>query len=404
MAQKKKVVIHRTNVKKKIISKTQTERAFVAVRKLFEHLGCDSGLLDSFTKKQKQIILQPDTVMPRVHAEKNTVPRQYIRNIQTEVSNLMKKYFDEKLKLTYLDLVMYGIPGVLLILQYIDRFDDKQKEALTVMSDAFEKSNILNRGLDDILMEVQFMTDEYSQINFRTYGSFHKWNVCPFRLTIELTAHENKPIYFMHQNVRRMAYKILIGDSDQYESTSAAILLSTLFPHIKSKKKLSIYVQSHAIHRFKERADVIDPQYRNLLIYLAMTKAQRVVKGSGGGFLLACDLNLCVPIGYFTTMMQNDNLYVLTFLPLVANVTPEGEKLQKILSLNTEDLKFLGMDKLKFFLTVDFDQIPVLKNALIESGIWPTVEYLSENLEEMKEISQKRTMFVKDFFEKPLTT
>jgi hypothetical protein len=121
---------------------------------------------------------------------------------------------------------------------------------------------------------------------------------------------------------------------------------------------------------------------------------------SSGGFLLACDVNPCIPIGYFTTMIQNDNLYVLTFLPLVANVTPEGEKLQKILSLTTEDIKFLGMDKLTFFQTIDFDQIPVLKNALIESGIWQTVEYLNENLEDMKEISQKRTLFVKDFFEK----
>jgi len=391
--------MHRTNVKKRIISKTQTDRALVAVRKLFEFLGCDPGLVDSFTKKQKQLILQVETAVPHISVEKNKVPRQYVRNIQSEIFNAMKENFDEATELTYMELVVYGIPTVIFILRYIDHFNDKQKEQIELMQTAFSKFDFLNEGLNEIFLTVQFMTDTYSQINFRTYGFSYNWDVVPFRLAIELTANENKPIYFMHQNVRRMAYRVLIGKNHQYQDSYAIIMLNKLFPHLKSDKKIPIYVQSHAIHRFKERADIIDPQYRNMLIYLALTTSQRVVKSSSG-FLLACDLDPGFPIGYFTTMLQNDNLYVLTFLPLVANVTPEGEKLQKILSLTVEDIKFLGMDKLTFFLSVDFDQIPVLKNALIESGIWQTVEYLSENIEDIQKISQKRTLFVKDFFEK----
>jgi hypothetical protein len=92
-------------------------------------------------------------------------------------------------------------------------------------------------------------------------------------------------------------------------------------------------------------------------------------------------------------------MIVLTFLPLVAGDTPEGSYLSRRLGLQMEDTVFLGMDKLSFFLTVDFEQIPMLKEALISAGIWSLIEYAADNPEMNFTIDQKKTQMVKKFFE-----
>jgi len=72
------------------------------------------------------------------------------------------------------------------------------------------------------------------------------------------------------------------------------------------------------------------------------------------------------------------------------------------------------MDKLRFLVETDFDQIPVLKQAFIDSNIWETKLSVDRKLiEDHKEknkneaeannpslIDPQKTMFVKKFFEK----
>jgi hypothetical protein len=65
------------------------------------------------------------------------------------------------------------------------------------------------------------------------------------------------------------------------------------------------------------------------------------------------------------------------------------------------------MDKISFFVSIDFDQIPVLKHALIESKIWETKQALDnicKNNETLvakySEGIEQRTTFVKNFFDK----
>ena len=90
---------------------------------------------------------------------------------------------------------------------------------------------------------------------------------------------------------------------------------------------------------------------------------------------------------------------------MVGDNTPEGKELQKLLSLSKEEIIYLGMDKLSFFTRVDFEQIPALKQALIDSNIWPVkVELDSIYVEDADEndstIDVSKTMFVKNYFDK----
>ena len=60
-----------------------------------------------------------------------------------------------------------------------------------------------------------------------------------------------------------------------------------------------------------------------------------------------------------------------------------------------------GMDKLSFLYSVDFEQISILKQALIESGIWKSK--LAIDNEEITcdgVIDINKTRFVKNFFDK----
>jgi hypothetical protein len=109
-----------------------------------------------------------------------------------------------------------------------------------------------------------------------------------------------------------------------------------------------------------------------------------------------------VRLGYFTFVIQGTKLIVLTLLPLVSEDTPAGSYLATHLGLQTIDTLFLGMDKLSFFLTVDFEQIPVLKAALVSTGIWPLVEYAARHPELGYVIDQKKTQMVKKFFERKI--
>jgi hypothetical protein len=75
--------------------------------------------------------------------------------------------------------------------------------------------------------------------------------------------------------------------------------------------------------------------------------------------------------------------------------------------MTKEEIIYLGMDKLSFYITVDFEQIPILKQALVDSNIWATKLVLDEQFLDGKEITeehklkvQNKTNFVKNFFDK----
>jgi hypothetical protein len=352
--------------------------------------------------------------VPHIRAEKGKVPRQYLKNMQTEILHFMKThYFDEALGLTFLDLAMYCTPAIFLMNKSIDRFSDEQGKQVQALINIYEKNDLLNHGMDAVITRMVMILSEYSKINFRIYGYSHTWELMPIRYIIEITSHDNPPVYFTHQNIRRLAYQIFTGRTHTHDNTFIIFPLKKLFPYTRSTKKLPIYIQSHALQRFKERTDIMNSRERNMIIFTAMA-AQRVVKFEGNN-LIACDIidpaglnapdgkiddKYIFPIGYFTTLIKDDSLYILTFLPITGSNTHEGDKLQRILQLTVDDIKYLGMDKLSFFFIIDFDRIPVLKNALIQSGIWRTMGLLTEKFRDLQDINEKMTLFVKDFFEK----
>lgn len=223
-----------------------------------------------------------------------------------------------------------------------------------------------------------------------------------------ISSSENEKIYFEHKGKYRLAYRV--GREKEFGSDSrlwTKIPYKALYPRIDTDKKLDLYIQSHAINRFKERLDGFTAPVRNFLLNASlMMEPTQIVHSSTGTPLLACFVIKKIA-GYFTLHIEDDKAFILTFLPLVSDQTPEGKRFCDKMQLTRDDVKYLGMDKFSFYYTVDLDRIPILKNSLKECGMDGMTEIFRDesykNLYEY-ETDEKKTLFVKKFFEQRTPT
>ena len=419
MAKKKHTHYHPVQTKKKV-SQSQQEHCYIVAKKMLRFYELDPNLIDSFTKRQKQLTLNTIFEIPSIKPEKeNSIPRPFVNEIRTTTLNYMKKTYagDPENQLTYYELATCGMGFILAVAGFADTglfTGTLQEESARMVHETILKKEVFKEGFDDVLAHVRFLTRSYSQVNFRLYGFEYSWErgsakiagMVAMQMKIRLTVQDCEFKMFTHHNVERKAFRLILTADGLYLPSWAIILKSKIFPKAKKEDFFDIYIQSHVLHRFKERIDLFAPNDRNFLIQYTLTNAQRVITTSGNQKLLACMLYSKYPIGYFTFFIQGDDIVINTFLPLASENTPEGEKLHKLLQLGKEDVIYLGMDKLSFYTQVDFEQIPVLKQALIEAGFWETKAALDNSVdkEALEEgdnpIDENRTRFVKHFFDK----
>lgn len=398
-------------------SRTQQEYCYSVAKKILRHFGLEPELIDVFTKKQKQFLLtvmvEPPIVKPKLE---RTVPRQYVKNIHTEMYRFMKTNFwgDPENQLTYMDVAIYGISFLVNIASFYEAGlygpGILQEEAAKRIYEKTDGNDVLNHIYNDILRIVWYETKMYSRINFRTYCfeysvDYHtRINGKSMRVTALLTAWDSESKKFTYRNIERKAFGVL-KVTDDGRPVPVTVRRNKVFPTAKESEMLNVYVQSHVLHRFKERLDAFGVGIQNLLIHYAFTNGLQTAN-IGRQVLFTCLVEDDMPVGYFAFFIQDNDIVINTFIPLASANTPEGSKLHELLPLGKDDIIYLGMDKLSFYLTVDFEQIPVLKQALIDSNIWPTKLTLDRMYKNQKHetkeslIDMNKTMFVKNFFDK----
>ena len=409
-----------TVVMKKSISHVQLERCHVIARKVLRHFELDPDLLGYFSKKQKHILFRTIYETPSVKPEKeNTVPRQYVENIRREVLIFLKtNYFgNPENQLTFMELATYGLGFFMTLYMQVDNgiyVGTPQEEIAQRIYDRIKDEQIFETGFEKLFVELTYQTRTYSQVNFRLYGFTYDWKsvnsktfgALPMQMQIRLTVENCKWKMFTHHNIERKAYQLILPARGLMEPTWAIIRKEKIFPKANPDEDLNIFIQSHVLHRLKERLDTFEPPLRNFFIQYALTHGQLVVTNDEKQKLLACTVYNNRPLGYFTFFIQGEDIVINTFIPLASENTPEGKKFHELLPLSKEEMSYLGMDKLSFFAKVDFERIPVLKQAFITSGIWNTKLELdrmidTSALEEGETpIDEQKTMFVKSFFDK----
>ncbi|MDR1591468.1 MAG: hypothetical protein LBS16_01080 [Prevotellaceae bacterium] len=391
-------------------SKTYFETCHATTRRILQAIGEEPSLFDLYTKHQKQDLFRLMALPPRILAmQGHTVPKQYLRYVQESLmTNLRQTYFHEETKVTWMEIVTVG--QTLLLMSMADPFlillSPSQRETMKRLNKIFENIYFEMEKMIAATIKISLMT--LSQPNFRIYGQ-SRLEMMPvnsdrFLQAIYIRVHESRSIRFKYHNRERTAFRIALGQFLSVPYMGATIAMSQIYPEIEHDRQLNIYIQSHAIHRFKERIDTIYPIMRNNFFCLSLMMVQQVVRGPDGTQLITCVTsteNGVKTIGYFVFTIDGNNLFVLTLLPLLGQDSPEGRILYKRLHLSTADLKYLGMDKLSFFYEVDIEQIPVLKRVLFDELHLDYVRTLYHSFREPDTpFDEKKTLFVKNFFEK----
>ncbi|MDR1373291.1 MAG: hypothetical protein LBJ17_09310 [Dysgonamonadaceae bacterium] len=413
---KKKKMRPVVDMNKKKQSNTFLEASYASVRRILRALGEDESIFDVFTKRQKQDMFMNKILPTHVAAkEGHDVPRQYIRYIQNDlIFHLRSSYFDKDIGVTWMDMATVG--QTLMIVcnasSYLATLQEKQLAIMKHLSDLFEKKNTFGELQMNIASYIKTILMMFSQPNFRIYGqtdfdhseaSLQRGYI---RSTVYIVTHECQTLRFNYKNRERTAFRIATGQfmgSTPY--TGGKIMLSKIFPNVEQDRELDIYIQSHAIRRFKERIDTIYPIMRNEFFIISLVMMQNVVTGHNGTPLMACIMldNECgnKVIGYFVFTVSGNNMIIITMLPLLSESVPEGRTLYERLHLSKYEIEYLGMDKLSFFYEVDIDQIPLLKQVLFDELHLDYVRSLYNSFRKKGQpFDEKKTLFVKDFFRK----
>jgi hypothetical protein len=401
------------------MSNSQLEQRSAVARRIMQHLGFEAKQLDVFTKKQKNSLLQLVLDTPSVKAEKDrTVPRQYVKQLRETLHHVMKNDFYDKSehKLTYYDMATVGIPFCLNLREMHEKGKFSEAPQRELAEQLYAK--ILELDFDSltnfmwVFYQMHLETGAMSQPNYRLYGFYFRWEGLEnssslyghHRLIIYITALESLHKHFEHNGTRRIAYRMQQPDQVIKMGNRIVVLLREIFPNaLNGDTELNLYVQSHALRRFKERLNEIHPKGRNVLLHHFLVENRQVVQ-TPAGTQLACIFSGGL-MGYFSFFIQGDDLVVSTFLPVASSRTPEGKKFCDRFGFSKNELAYLGMDKQTFYLRIDFDKIPVLKQAMIDSGLWEMKEKTDaffrdiDRLDEFP-IDEQRTQFVANFFKK----
>jgi hypothetical protein len=417
MAKKKKKARPKPNPNPQSVSAKEAYRKIppdtvqAVVKKILLAYGFASDIFDSYSRQQKKYLFLLIVEPIRVKVEEgHRVPRRLVNFMAESTHRFMRThcYGDESIGLTYLELSTYGLSfSYMLEAAESDMFQPEQLETIASVAKTISSERIL-KDIGEIGTHIRTVSLMISKVNFRIYG--HNWRITNssynrvfLTSTIYMSSEEPISIRFKHKEKERIAFRVRAGRVVTTPAYNATIDRWFIFHKDENPSVyLDIYIQSQALQHAKERIDIFPAHIRNYYIMEPLLYMHEVETDAMEEPMLVCYFkknNKFIYLGYFPFVIQKEKLIVLTFLPLVSSNTFTGEYLETSLGLTAEDMAFLGMDKLSFYLTVDFDQIPVLKKVLAITFVWNLIEYAASDPEMNFTIDQKKTQMVKKFFE-----
>jgi hypothetical protein len=398
------------------VGKQHIERMRASVAKLLFARGLDPMLIDFLSRRQQDVIYHVVMEAPRCKVAKGSrVHKDIIRYLNDRVCDhlLWHYYLDPEFKVTLLEACTHGVAFAMGITMLDENLLPNMPPPTLVQQEVIhEIARVFNRNdyiqeLGEIVTLINMCVMTVSKVNFRVYG--FDWRVPGdfsngrFHSTIHIISEEARPIHFKHQGTNHVAYRVRKGQINNEPAEDASINKAEVTGNPADENEtLEIYIQPHALMRVKERIDILVPTMRNLFAMRSLIFNPRIERGPDGQPFLVCyhkRFGTTITYGYFPFIVQGEKLIILSFFTPALLGTPEGTRLCRRLRLQREDLAFLGMDKLSFCFTIDFPQIPVLKEAIDKTVLYQfTVHERTRYLVDMK-IDPVKTAFVKKFFE-----
>ncbi|MDR0422287.1 MAG: hypothetical protein LBH72_04665 [Proteiniphilum sp.] len=392
-------------------SKSYLDACHSSARRIIRAVGEDDALLDVFTKRQRQDIFRVMIKPPYVAAMSgHKVPKLFLRYMQETLTRHLKNdCFDEANHVTWMEMLTVGEAMMLTFMSemYTVCLQPHQLKVCHRLLAALEATDLFSANQRKVVETLRVTLMSISQPNFRVYGLAPARTIPEsgrpvIRRWMYVTTHKCRTLRFRYNDYERIAFRLFLGPIGDAPAFDATIAANRIFPGAAPDRKLNIYIQSHAIHRLKERIDTLHPSVRAETMYFSLMFVQRVVQGANGRMFIACimpegeDTRI---VGYFAFTIEEDRLLILTFLPLLSLRVPEGGVMYERLHLSQEDVAYLGMDKLSFFYDVDIERIPALKRVLFDELHLEYVHRLYNSVRPPDEtFNEKKTAFVKKFF------
>jgi len=312
---------------KKYKSHDEQERGYIVAKKLLRHFDLDPKLLEIFTKRQRQALFTLGFDMPAVRAEREkTVPRRYVKTMHEEVFKFLKTNFwgAPENQLSYMELATQGVAFHTAIGNHLEdgKFEGVQEETARLIVDKFKTvKSIFHEPFVPLFEYLYRLTRSYSQVNFRLYGFYHDWERCgitalgflSMRLKIYISVQENESKMIAHNNIERKAFRMIVTDAGNMLPLWILIRKTRIFPDAKKDDGFHIYIQSHVLHRFKERMDVLDPLARNLILQHSLSIGHKIIATDKQSYFV-CWAEHGTPIGYFSFFINGDDLVINTFI------------------------------------------------------------------------------------------
>jgi len=389
------------------VSKTYFDLFSDVARKILRIAELDPALFDTFTKKHKQDMMIPKAFPPRVSPQKgHNIPPVYIRGLQRGLTRYMKTTWvgNPEIRLNTYDYVTVGQ----MFLSYLNKLNtnilninETHTEIARTVLDRVENVEIDgNHLMIPLYQYVRLLLVGLSKMNFRIYYHCYDWsqgaNPCCLIPTFYICEKRAEQTKFYFRNTMHTFYKVSMGKIIEGDPIHMQIPGSSVLGESESNKIFNVYVQGHALHRLNERLDTLSPFYRNLVLATSVVFAD-IHRSPSGHHLLSCVSIAEERIGYFPFELIDNNLLILSFIPLSSPNAPEGKRLYSSLNMCKDDTVFLGMDKLSFYKKTDFDAVPLLRDALQEAGIWHLTEMRSEILN--FDTENRRTGIIARFFQ-----
>jgi hypothetical protein len=408
---KKKTPVTRLPVKNEINTKALYMKRFAKIKQILTAYGMDPALLDEFSRPQQFHMLHATVEQPRFRIEEgNRVPGRIIDFISKMTHRILRNsYFgDPALGVTYLDLVIHGTAFTIGFRNEAmnPKLTPRQREIIDMLEERFQKETFISYEFIAVLEGIREVAIMVSKPSFRIYGFRWKFDSTVEEVwqrvttSIYICSEEAESIRFVHKHKERSAFRVKLGRADKFPARKATISRKLATGEEKTPGELlDVYVQSHALQRASERLDGFPAHVRNFYVIESIAQLQRKCQT---GTMLECYVPMGeggILLGYFPYIVQEEKLIVITFLPYFSYGTPEGEILQRELDLQVEDMKFLGMDKQSFYLTVDLKQIPALYKVIEQTPIPQMIDFVKERTTREIPIDANRTRIVKRFFE-----
>ena len=389
--------------------------------KIMMMAGIDTADFDKLTKRTKQQLIIRHTPYHIIAEKDSKVPRAYIKLFNSLMRLYEKQTFfgDPQYKVTYLDFVTYGLSFVFGIHHHNSEdniISDDQHQRLDRINDILQKylnDNDEEHYLFRTNKLMQHLSMYVSMPNYRYYTSIEGSRIDSQKVRIEnlitVSSFEPEKKYFnikgeKHPSFQLWHFDLLskLNDPNPIRTEIPIVLMEeddiniaiSRMNEMDTIDKLPVYVQNHTLHRIRQRLDCVDNLFVSQMLSLTFIVPTFITATNGQQMIRVIDIT-GNSIGYFPFLKQDGAILLLSFLPLSSPITPEGSVLYKELGIKIDDSKYIGLDKISFYIKTDFETLPKLKQALQNANMWHLTEIKPETKTERKE-DQILKRFFKD--------